>query len=237
MQLILQIDKLRVTDMRDEAGVIGGWLVVAGAVGVVLISGIYASAPTDASAPLPAGTPMATALAATTASVGRLWLAGSMGFVADILLIGGCFVLMLREGEPVLKRLLWLWLALSTAIFFAVDGLASQVIPQLAVVTGDDLSAFTLARKSYDAAFALGVGTFGLAFMAAFLARESWGVVLRYLSLAVGAISLIAFGLHLWGVTVPLLMGISVGLVGILGAAMGYLETRSIARGTAYAAT
>lgn len=219
--------------MRDEAGVIGGWLVVAGALGVVLVSGIYASAPIDASAPLPIATPMATALAATTASVGRLWLAGSIGLIADILLIGGCFVLLLREGEPVLKRLFWLWLALSTAIFFVVDALASQVIPQLVVATGDDLSAFTLARKTYDGAFALGVGTFGFGFMAAFLARESWGAILRYLSLIVSAISLIAFGLHLMGVNVPLLLGISVGLAGILGAAMGYLETRNIKRGTA----
>lgn len=212
--------------MRDEAGVIGGWLVVAGAAGVVLISGIYASAPPDASAPLPAGTSIATALAATLASVDRLRLAGSIGLVADLLLIGGCFALMLREGEPVLKRLFWLWLALSTAIFFGVDGLASQVIPRLATMTGDDLSAFALARMSYDGAFTLGVGAFGLAFMAAFFARESWGPLLRLASLAVGAVSLIAFGLHLLGVTVPLLLGISVGLAGILGAAMGYLETR-----------
>jgi hypothetical protein len=49
---------------------LGGWLVTIGALGVTIITGIYAAAPPAASVPLPADVPIAAALAATrTASL------------------------------------------------------------------------------------------------------------------------------------------------------------------------
>ena len=111
--------------------------------------------------PLPADVPIAVALAATRTASLKLTLAGSVGIVADILLIAGCALLALRDGEPAVKQLFWIGLALSTGLFIVVDGLAGQVIPTIAAMTEKDLTAFALARKSFDVAFVLGVATFG----------------------------------------------------------------------------
>lgn len=210
---------------ENQSAVVGGWLVALGALGVAAITAIYASAPTAASAPLPAGTPIAEALAATVGARSQLWMAGTIGMVADVILIAGCLVLALRSGEPVTKRLFWIWLMLSTAIFFVVDGLAGAVLPELAAETGADQTAYLFARRAYDAAFALGVGTFGVGFVAAGLGSTgTW----RWVTLTLGVASMGAFGLHLFGVTVPLLLGICVGIAGVLGAFSGYREARTI---------
>jgi hypothetical protein len=92
--------------MEDKLSTkLGGWLVTIGALGVTIITGIYAAAPPAASVPLPADVPIAAALAATRTASLKLTLAGSVGIVADILLIAGCALLALREGEPAVKRL------------------------------------------------------------------------------------------------------------------------------------
>ena len=64
---------------------LGGWLVTIGALGVTIITGIYAAAPPAASVPLPADV----TIAATRMASLKLTLAGSVGIVADILLIAG----------------------------------------------------------------------------------------------------------------------------------------------------
>ena len=70
-----------------------------GALGVTIITGIYASAPPAASVPLPADVTIAAALAATRTASLKLTLAGSVGIVADILLIAGCVLLAPRDGR------------------------------------------------------------------------------------------------------------------------------------------
>jgi hypothetical protein len=50
--------------MEDKLSTkLGGWLLTIGALGVTIITGIYAAAPPAASVPLPADVPIAAALA------------------------------------------------------------------------------------------------------------------------------------------------------------------------------
>ncbi len=214
--------------MEDKLGTkLGSWLLTIGALGVTIITGIYAAAPPAASVPLPADVPIAAALAATRTASLKLTLAGSVGMiVADILLIAGCALLALRDGEPAVKQLFWIGLALSTGLFIVVDGLAGQVIPTIAAMTEKDLTAFALARKSFDIAFVLGVATFGAASLAAF-AITDWPQLLRFAVLGLGILAIASVALHLAGVTLPLLIGASVGLAGILGIIIGVREMRS----------
>jgi hypothetical protein len=205
----------------------GGWLVVAGAVGVVIATGIYASAPPDASAPLPMGISIATALAASRDSVGRLTAAGTIGIIADIILVGGCLLLTRGPEISTGKRLLWLWFAISTLLFTIVDALAGQVIPNLIAPPAIDISGYAVARRLFDVMFALGVATFGLGFIAAFLAPEYRATKLRWLYLATGLLSIFAFALHLAGGNAALLLGASVSLAGLLTVHLGYRETRA----------
>jgi hypothetical protein len=210
--------------MQQGNATIGGWLVVAGALGVTVITIIYASAAIDASAPAPASISIETALAATLASTAKLRAAGTIGIVADILLIGGCALLALQTSS-LPKRLLWIWLGLSTAIFIAVDALAAQVMPAVAQSTGSDLAAFTLVKRAFDVCFSLGVFTFGAAFLAAALENEG-PRFLRAAALITGVLAVVAFALQIFGLAVPLLLGLTVGLAGILGIVFGYRETR-----------
>ena len=213
--------------MEDKLSTkLGGWLVTIGALGVTIITGIYAATPPAASVPLPADVPIAVALAATRTASLKLTLAGSVGIVADILLIAGCALLALRDREPAVKRLFWIGLALSTGLFIVVDGLAGQVIPTIAAMTEKDLTAFALARKSFDIAFVLGVATFGAASLAAF-AITDWPQLLRFAVLGLGILAIASVALHLAGVTLPELFGASVGLAGILGIIIGVREMRS----------
>jgi hypothetical protein len=212
--------------MEDKLSTkLGGWLVTIGALGVTIITGIYAATPPAASVPLPADVPIAVALAATRTASLKLTLAGSVGIVADILLIAGCALLALRDREPAVKRLFWIGIALSTGLFIVVDGLAGQVIPTIAAMTEKDLTAFALARKSFDIAFVLGVATFGAASLAAF-AITDWPQLLRFAVLGLGILAIASVALHLAGVTLPLLIGASVGLAGILGIIIGVREMR-----------
>jgi hypothetical protein len=212
--------------MPDANAKLGGFLAMAGSAAVVLITGIYASAPTAANAPLPGAVPMADALAATVAAAGRLQAAGTIGIVGDAILIGGCALLALRGTEPPLKRLFWIWLGLSTAIFIAVDGLAAAVLPDVARGSGADIGAYALGKRAFDLCFALGVFVFGAALLVA-AAERSVPQWLRLVSLVAGLLSVAGFLLHVAGTTLPLLFGAAVGLVGVLGVVFGYRETRS----------
>jgi hypothetical protein len=107
-----------------------------------------------------------------------------------------------------------------------VDGIAGQVIPTIAAMTEKDLTAFALARKSFDIAFVLGVATFGAASLAAF-AITDWPQLLRFASLGLGILAIASVALHLAGVTLPVLFGASVGLAGVLGIIIGVREMRS----------
>ena len=77
--------------MQERA--IGGWLAAAGSLGVVVITAIYASVPPEASAPLPPGASFGAVLAATLTASAKRRLAGTIGIVADIVLIAGCALL------------------------------------------------------------------------------------------------------------------------------------------------
>jgi hypothetical protein len=208
--------------MQDSESVAGGWLVAAGGLGVALITAIYATT-NPVGGPLTPDLAIADVIALTGGAANRLRIAGSIGLVADILLIGGCLILALRTGEPVAKRLLWLWVMLSTAIFFVVDGLAAGVLGPIAT-TGDE-NAMRLARLGYDIAFALGVGTFGAGLIAGFWVT-GWPAAMRILALATGLVSVATFILFLLGVVLPLVMGAMVGLAGIVAVVIGYREVR-----------
>jgi hypothetical protein len=214
------------TSAQKMEGRLGGWLVAIGALGVTIITGIYASAPPAASVPLPADIPMAAALAATLASSLKLMLAGTIGIAADIILIAGCALLALRAGEPAMKRLFWIGLAVSTGLFVIVDSLAGQVIPTVAAMTTGDLTAFALARKLFDTSFALGVATFGAASLAGYAVLD-WPRLLRLASFGLGLLALGSILLHLFGVTLPILIGLCVGLAGVLGIVIGLREMRA----------
>ena len=204
----------------------GGWLVAIGALGVFIITAIYASAPPVASAPLPANVPMTVALAATRLASLKLTLAGTIGIFADILLIAGCALLALRNKEPAIKRLFWIGLALSTGLFVIVDGLAGQVIPAVAAMTVNDLTAFAAVRKIFDISFLLGVATFGAASLLA-LSIPGWSRFLRFAVFGLGVLAIAGVVLHFAGMTLPILIGASVGLASILGIVIGVVELRS----------
>ncbi len=188
-----------------------GELVAAiGSAGVLLITGIYASAPPVVTAPLPEGTPIQSAFKASQDAVFQLQTAGTVGLAADILLIGGGMTLAMRSSSSVAQRMFWIWIAASTGVFVVVDGLAGQVMP--AVLRSDDLDTYRLARTAFDLAFVIGTATFGAGLIAAWFAKEDWAVGLRSLALLGGLTSELAILLHLGGQTLPLLFGISVGL-------------------------
>ena len=210
---------------------VGGWLVAIGSLGVSLAAALYATTPASASIPLPIGLPLSEALAQTLTSSHTLAWAGTVGLVADVLLIGGCGLLALRPAEAVAKQLLWIGLGVSMGIFILVDALAGQVMPTVAALSGTDMAAFALAREAFDISVTLGIFTFGMGFLAAFGVR-GWPVALRYAALALGSLALVTSGLHIVGVTVTGLFGASIGAVGIMGIVVGVYEARTAARAT-----
>ena len=206
-----------------------------GSAGVLLITAIYASAPSIASAPLPEGFAIDAAFKASQNAAMRLQTAGTVGLVADILLIGGGVALAMRQEPSIGQRLFWIWIAASTAVFIVVDGLAGQVMPSL-LQTGD-FAGYRLARTAFDLAFVIGTATFGAALIAAWFAKPDWAFWLRSLALLGGVTAELAFLLHLTGQTIPLLFGASVGLAAVVGLLCAGAElfrqdnVRDVARG------
>lgn len=199
-------------DIRQRAGEL---IAAIGSAGVLLISAIYASAPPEAVTPLPEGFALEAAFKASRNAAMRLQTAGTVGLVADILLIGGCAVLAIRAGSSLGQRLFWIWIGASTAIFVVVDGLAGEVMPSL--LQSGDLATYRLARGAFDLAFVIGDATFGAGLIAAWFAKSDWAAWLRSLALLGGLIAELAFVLRLAGQTIPMLFGASVGLAAVVG--------------------
>lgn len=153
-------------------------------------------------------------------------IAGTIGLVADILLIGGGLLSALRQDRSLGQRLFWIWTALSTPIFVVVDGLAGLALPDL--IAAGDMTSYPLFRTLYDLAFVLGTATLGAGLIAAWFSE--WPLWLRGVALIVGALLLLAFGLDVGGGAPPLLFGACVGLAGLAGACLALTEWQA-ARG------
>lgn len=214
----------------DEAR-IGGLLALVGSALVLLITLIYAVAGPDISTPLPHGIDIKAmffgspeVLAAARSGTFVASVAGLIGLVGDFLLIGGGLLLAMQGSASVGRRLFWIWLALSTLVFIVVDLLAGFVM--LPVVLRADEAIYHVARAIFDAAFVTGTAIFGLGMLAGWRAGE-WVVRARLFALLVGLTSLGTVLLHVFGITLPLLFGASVGLAAIAGMLFANIELKT----------
>jgi hypothetical protein len=209
--------------MDEGERVLGGWLALVGSAGVVVVTAVYASAPPLASLPLPNVVPLEQVIADNLAGASSMRLAGALGVIFDVPLIGGAMLLAFgSRGRPA-ARLFWLWLAMSTLTFLVADSLAASALADIAAISSGDHSAFLLARRIFGSAFLLGTGIFGAAFLVLYF-ETSLPPLLRYAALTAGALGLIAFGLGAPGIIVPLLLGGSIGLAGVLGVVLAWRE-------------
>lgn len=209
--------------MDDAERVLGGWLALVGGIGVVVITAVYATAPPLASLPLPNLVSLDQVIADNLTGAGSMRLAGALGIIFDVPLIGGAMLLAFAaRGRPAM-RLFWLWLALATGIFLVGDTLAAAALSDIAAISSGDNTAFLLARRIYGSAFLIGTGTFGAGFLVAYF-ETSLPLLLRYAALLEGALGLVAFGLGAPGFIIVPLLGGSVGLAGILTAVFAWRE-------------
>ncbi|MEE9454183.1 MAG: hypothetical protein V3V13_07365 [Paracoccaceae bacterium] len=188
---------------------LAGILIMLGAAGVVIISGIYGAAPHLASVPLPANVDMHIVLETTLNARLFLQLAGNIGLLADILLVAGA-LLILRTSLTTLGILFWNGILASTFLFVLVDGLAAFILPKLA--EGAMLEGFSVARYTFDFFFAFGVLIFGLAFLCRGIEMSGKA---RAVSLSIFVAASIGFALFVMNITQPLLLGLGVGGAGI----------------------
>jgi hypothetical protein len=214
-----------------DQGRVGGMLSLAGSALVLLITLIYAVAGPDISTPLPYGVDLkamflgsAELLSAARTGTFLASLAGLIGLAGDFLLIGGGLLLAMRGTASVGRRLFWIWLTLSTLVFIIVDLLAGFVM--LPVLLRADEATYLVARAIFDAAFVTGTAIFGLGLVAGWHAGE-WPLRPRLFALLAGLVSLGTVLLHVFGITLPLLFGASVGLAAIAGILFAAIELKA----------
>ena len=198
---------------------IGGWLTVAGAAGVVVITGIYGASPHLASVPLPLGADMNEVMRDTLRAAGNLRLAGNIGLIADLLLIAGVSLL-IRRADTVWRQVFWSLILLSTFMFVFVDGIAAYVV--VPVAQSGSAETLIAVRGLFDICFSFGVLTFGAAFLCLGMVEKG---AMRIASLVVALAGIAGYALFVAGLTQPLLLGFNVGLAGILLILIGLRHT------------
>lgn len=140
-----------------------GRLVAVGSLGVVLASLFYALAPVRAALPMPV-LEVSAAMADTVTGANLLRAAGSIGMVADLVLIVGSLLVAASFYQRALLRSAagWAGLALATLIFVHVDALAAAVLPAMSGATSADTGGWEAVRRLFDVLWLLGGAAFGV---------------------------------------------------------------------------
>jgi hypothetical protein len=214
--------------IETEAGtVLAARLLGIGAAGLVATCIFYVLAGPVAA--LPGGAPSAAAaVAATPAASGWMRAAGLAGMPSDVLLAVAALLLAAHERRrgAALATAGWLALAISGALFIAVDASVAMVLPVAAAQAGGE-AAYAGLRALFDVLFAIGAWAAALGALAA--SWQAGGALFRWPAVGwglriAGIVGLAASSAHLLGGPGAALIGPGVALLALalLGVAAAY---------------
>jgi hypothetical protein len=221
-------EKLLNSDILFWAGV----AVAIGSFGVVLTSIFYALSPIAAALPV-AGVSIADAYHGMISGRTTMMTAGIVGLPSDVILIAGTLLLTVFQTLPTLQiqRLGLALVAVGVLLFTLVDSLAAGVLTQIAVLDST-MTVFAGFKFLFDILFVFGTLTVGLGMplaligelkaVSSVLAKPlAWAGIL--FSLAGLAASLLYFV----GISLPLVIGISISGSSLVFGIYGIQITRS----------
>lgn len=209
-----------------------GLLLAIGSFGVVVTSAFYALSPVPAALPIP-NVAIPDALSGMLTGRNTMIAAGTAGIFGDVIMTAGALLLMVfrKPAGLQIERLGWALVVLSVTIFIFVDGLSASVLTQLAALDGG-LPAFTGFKLFYNLLFTLGTAAFG-AGVPCILASElqSQDSVLPKWASWVGIVAalagLVSALLYFLGLSLPLVIGISIAITSLLFGVYGILIARA----------